>query len=87
MKPTPFPEANRIFRRPPSMPAEECGDLPIFDDGVELVSRWEPTPEERAAIAAGGPVWLWVLGRAHPPVVLTTAAPFEPVPDPEPSRG
>lgn len=49
------------------------------------ISCWEPTPEERALIAAGGPVWLWVVGHTHPPLVLDAANPFEPAPAARPT--
>lgn len=42
------------------------------DDGTPvMVSAWEPTPDEIAKIAAGAPVYLWVYGTGHPPVMLT----------------
>jgi hypothetical protein len=78
VKPTPFPEANLTFRRPASMTDEECGSLEAHDTGEAFISRWEPTPEERAVIAAGGPVWIWVIGRAHPPISVQTENPFAP---------
>jgi len=31
---------------------------------------WEPTPDEIAAIVAGAPIMLTVLGTAHPPVMV-----------------
>jgi hypothetical protein len=47
------------------------------------VSRWEPTPEERAKIAAGADVYLTVHTFNQPlqPVLLTVnGAPVEPIP-------
>jgi len=35
-----------------------------------MQSVWEPTPEEIAAIVAGAPVMLTVLGTGHPPVMV-----------------
>ncbi len=35
-----------------------------------MVTEWRPTPEEIAALVAGGTVFLRLLGRAHPPVML-----------------
>lgn len=111
MKATPFPQANKVLKAPPSRRAEiqqqiddlaaagidvaemqakldaalpreqEVYDLPVCLGEVEgvprCISRWEPSPEERAAIAAGGPVWLWVVGTTHPPLVLDAQSPFE----------
>lgn len=71
------------------MPADqEVYDLPIWrgiaHGANRLISCWEPSAEERALIAAGGPIWLWVVGHTHSPLVLDGANPFEPagpVPD------
>lgn len=38
---------------------------------------WEPTPDEIAAIVAGAPVVLTVLGTAHPPVMVGVGEPPE----------
>lgn len=35
-----------------------------------MTSAWFPTPDEIAAIAAGTPVYLRIVGTAHPPVML-----------------
>lgn len=35
-----------------------------------LVSRWEPTPKELAALNAGGSIELWIMGSQQPPVML-----------------
>lgn len=42
------------------------------DDGEHPVIQtvWEPTAEERAAIAAGENVYLLVWGSSHPPVAM-----------------
>lgn len=47
------------------------------EDVPRCISCWEPSPEERARIAAGGLVWLWVVGTTHPPLVLDAAHPFD----------
>lgn len=44
------------------------GDL---DGTPMMLSQWKPSPQERADIAAGKDIWLWVLGTAHPPVMVT----------------
>lgn len=52
----------------------ECLGLPIRDqmngDVPCMVSAWEPTPAEIAAIVAGAKIYLSVVGTAHPPVML-----------------
>lgn len=65
-----------------AMPADnEVHDLHVWGgvyDGAEhCISCWEPTPQDRAAVAAGGPVWLSVVGHTHPPLVLFAQNPFE----------
>jgi hypothetical protein len=45
------------------------------EDTPSMVSAWEPTPDEVAAIAAGGTVYLRVLGHAHPPVMIWAEPP------------
>ena len=42
-----------------------------FGDGTPaMATAWQPTPEEVARIAAGAPIYLTLLGSAHPPVLL-----------------
>lgn len=35
-----------------------------------MVTAWEPTPAEIAAIAAGAPIYVRILGTAHPPIMV-----------------
>lgn len=59
---------------------EEYRGLPIRDEVITcpeplgmvraMRSAWFPTPAELEALAAGAPVYLVVLGTAHPPVML-----------------
>jgi hypothetical protein len=77
MTPRAFEQSNWRLTRPSDMTDEQCGELEVFTDGEHCISCWEPMPEERAAIAAGAPVWLWVhSGRTQPPVSLSTDHPF-----------
>lgn len=53
-----------------------CGGLPIKDQPNEygqnqMISAWEPTPDELTRLAAGARVLLWVVGQVHPPVMVT----------------
>lgn len=56
-----------------------CVGLPIRDemngDQPCMVSCWEPTPDDLAAIAAGGKVYLRIVGTGHPPVALWAEPP------------
>lgn len=100
MRGTKFPEATRALQAPKGMNEDQCVPLYVWQGVLEthydsgervdapvVASRWEPSAEERAAIAAGAPVWLWIYGRSMPPVRLETHAPFEPVSPPPPTIG
>ena len=78
MKPVRFKEANVVLKAPPGMTKDECGDLHVhhMPDVGCMVSKWLPTDEERAAIARGEPVWLYVYAKGHPPVALEAGDPF-----------
>jgi hypothetical protein len=40
------------------------------DDTPAMETAWLPTPDEIAAIVAGAPIVLRILGTAHPPCML-----------------
>lgn len=43
----------------------------LMPDGAPvMLTMWEPTPAELAALNRGRPVNLWILGAAHPPVIV-----------------
>lgn len=50
----------------------------VIDDSVTgpntpaMETAWFPTPEELAALVAGAPIILRVVGSGHPPVMLFT---------------
>lgn len=49
-------------------------DVPSDNDGSPvMISAWEPTPAELAAMQEGKPVYLQVVGTAHPPVNIWVA--------------
>ena len=61
--------------------AKNLGDLPhmlhVMEDSKvtgantpTMQTVWHPTPDEMAAIAAGAPIYLTLVGIAHPPVQL-----------------
>jgi hypothetical protein len=75
MRPTQHPSNNAVLRAPAGSTLEECTPLAITrvryaDDLPGVWSYWQPTPAERAAIAAGALVRLGVVGVTHPPVHL-----------------
>lgn len=60
--------------------------LPVRDEVIEcdvggftpaMVTAWLPTAEEIAAIVTGAPIYLRLLGTAHPPVMLMVGEPPE----------
>lgn len=81
MKPVDFPEAN-LTLTPPSG-SEEIGSLEVCKTAYEYVSCWQPSDDERAAIAAGGAVYVVVLQTVAggcPPIFVSGIPPFEPLP-------
>ncbi len=71
MKPIEFPEANKTLVKPQGMTDEECGPLPVFNDGQQSISCWKMTWRERLAALFFGRVWLFVyFGETQPPVQL-----------------
>lgn len=40
-----------------------------------MVTAWEPTPDEIAALAAGAKVYVTIIGQQHPPIVLQVGDP------------
>lgn len=79
MNPTSIAPCTRILGRPPGTLEEDCTDLQISDVhhpiwGNVMLSAWLPSPEERAAIAAGAPVILSIVGKSHPVVSVYTGA-------------
>ncbi len=77
-----FPQANTIMHGPKDMPEGKCADVHAYSDGKICVVLAEPTPEERAAIAAGGPIWIsFHMSGVMPPVSINVETPFIEPPD------
>lgn len=79
MRPTQHPSNNDVLGAPPGVPIDQCKALYItrvvYDNGMPaVVSFWEPSPEERAAIAAGALVVFSCWGNTHPPVSIGVEA-------------
>ena len=75
MKPIPINPCTRDLGRPVGTLEEDCGRLQISDYhdpiwGNTMQSAWMPTDEEREAIAAGAPIMLNIVGKAHPVVSM-----------------
>lgn len=87
VKPRRTHESNRVYRLPGGTEDNDLWVTETFDserpEQQVIVSVWEPSPEERAAIAAGANLELAVWGE-QPPVALgtTTVALGKPSPEP-----
>lgn len=77
MEPAGFEEANLTLGPPEGKTEDQVGSLRVYSDGEHIISRWKPTGDELKALVNGGSLWLWVGGKAMPPVSLTTDHPFE----------
>lgn len=77
MDPAPFPESNA---KDPETGFEALSMIEHGPNGFSrrhIVSKWEPTDEERKRIAEGEPVWLDVIGDTMPIVSISTHCPFQ----------
>lgn len=75
MKPIPIKPCTRELGRPTGTLEEDCSSLQISDFhdpiwGNTMQSAWMPDDDERAAIAAGAPIMLNIVGKVHPVVLL-----------------
>lgn len=73
MKPHRTAYSNKRFSLPGGTEANDLWVQVAVEDGQPvLISVWEPTPEERRAIADGANLELTVWGTGTPPVALRT---------------
>lgn len=73
--PSKIEQPTRVMGRPAGTLEEDCGALPIRDIhdpiwGNQMWSKWEFTDEDRAAVAAGGALYLIITGTTHPVVAV-----------------
>lgn len=54
---------------------DELANCSVSGVVPSMVTAWEPTPEELAALNNGGAVYLRVLGEVHPPVMVWAEEP------------
>ena len=73
-----IPNATRNLGKPADWDDSKgnCVSLPIQDvvlsGGIPaMLSSWQPTPDELERLKAGASVTLTIVGRAHPPVMLS----------------
>ena len=72
-----FLEKNITFTRPADMTDEECGSLPAYSDGTQVISCWKLTPEDLNRVNETGHIWLGVCMPIPPPVWMSTETPFK----------
>jgi hypothetical protein len=71
MVPVSFPEQTKVLERPPSMSEKECGELPVWSDGTECISKWQMSWKERWHCLFNGFVWVRIVfGITQPPVLI-----------------
>ncbi len=88
MTPQGFQEQTKVLAKPEGMRDDECGPLPIYNDGHTCVSCWRPTWRERLSILIFGRVWLGVVsGGTQPPVWLDGQRQIFEMRPPRKSRG
>lgn len=75
-----FPEANTKFGPPPDLDESQCRTIPAFVGKVErgavegapiVVVAWQPDAAELAAIAAGKPIFISMIGGLAPHFLTT----------------
>lgn len=74
MRPGAIRGATRVLGKPNGMSDEQCSPLHIHDTVIDgfpyMVSAWIPTPAEVELIKRGQPIFLYINGTTHPPVML-----------------
>ena len=72
MDPISFKNVTKVLEKPEGMTDEECGPLPVFNDGKLNISLWKMSLRERFYALLFGRVWLFVFsGKTQPPVGLS----------------
>lgn len=75
MRPIKTPLCNFTFTAPASAEPGSVGDLHCHRGDGFTMSWWQPSNEERAALAMGAIVQFQVMGHGHPVVSLGVTAP------------
>jgi len=71
MEPGQFKQSTKKLGPPKGMTKEECGDLPVWTDGTQVISLWKMSWRERFSALFFGRIWLSVYsGQTQPPVWL-----------------
>lgn len=80
MTPIDFRFSNHTFQKPEGWTDEQCTPLPVHihenNEFPGIISCWKLSEEDLQRINETGVVWLNVVGRTMPPVLLFTENPF-----------
>jgi len=69
--PKDFAGSNKLLKGPPGY-EDRIGDLPVYNSGVESISRWALSREELQAVVESGDVWVSVAaGSSQPPMKVS----------------
>lgn len=63
-----FEGSNAVFAAPPMR--DDVASLPVFRNGACIISCWQLSDEERAAISKSGMVFVSILADGMPPVFI-----------------
>jgi len=78
--PVEFKEANKNLTKPQGMTDDECGPLPVYNDGTQSISCWLLPFKQRLRVLFTGRAWLCVVaGHTQPPVWVSGKYPFQKV--------
>ena len=78
MTPIEFDEQTKVLTKPVGMTDEQCGSLPVFCNGKQVISRWQMSWPERIKAFCNGKVWVSVWsGHTSPPILPMIDTPFE----------
>ena len=77
MKPIDFDEQTKVLTKPAGMTDEQCGSLPVFCNGEQIISRWQMSWWERIKVFCSGKIWVSVWsGHTSPPICPMIDTPF-----------
>jgi hypothetical protein len=81
MTPTDFPQSNTVFTAPPDMDASQVFDIPAHVDEIKggnidgslvVTVAWLPSADDLAALNAGAPVFVSMVGGLMPHMLNTS---------------
>jgi hypothetical protein len=76
-----FPQSNTVYKAPPDMDASQVFDIPAhvgdikggnIDGSLVVTVAWQPSEEDLAALNAGAPVFVSMIGGLAPHMLHTS---------------